>query len=99
MYSMCHNQNCSIKKKGWSIGSSISNDALITNFAGDVVTPGFFREFPTTEDIMYRPYGGGEMNMFNFAYNLVTLKFKKANQQLPNDILRRTLRYMNIGKL
>jgi hypothetical protein len=48
---------------------------------------------------MYRPYGGGEMNMFNFAYNLITLKFKKANQQLPNDILRRTLRYMNIGKL
>jgi hypothetical protein len=71
----------------------------ITNFAGDVVTPGFFREFPTTEDIMYRPYGGGEMNMFNFAYNLITLKFKKANQQLPNDILRRTLKYMNIGKL
>jgi len=45
-------------------------------FSGDVVTPGFFREFPTTEDIMYRPYGGGEMNMFNFAYNLITLKFK-----------------------
>lgn len=47
---------------------------------------------------MYRPYGGGEMNMFNFAYNLITLQFKKANQQLPNDELRRTLKYMNIGK-
>lgn len=73
-----------------------SQKALLTCF-GDVVTPGFFREFPTTEDIMYRPYGGGEMNMFNFAYNLITLKFKKANQQLPNDILRRTLKYMNIA--
>lgn len=37
------------------------------------------------------------MNMFNFAYNLLTLKFKKANQQLSNDILQRTLKYMNIG--
>jgi len=46
---------------------------------------------------MYRPYGAGEMNMFNFAYNLLTLKFKKANQQLPNDVLKRTLHYMNIG--
>lgn len=61
------------------------------------MTPGFFQEFPTAEDILYRPYGSGEMNMFNFAYNLLTLKFKKANQQLSNDILQRTLKYMNIG--
>ena len=63
------------------------------------MTPGFFREFPTAEDILYRPYGSGEMNMFNFAYNLLTLKFKKANQQLSNDILQRSLRYMNIGQI
>lgn len=68
-------------------------------YTGDVVTPGFFREFPTAEDILYRPYGSGEMNMFNFAYNLLTLKFKKANQQLSNDILQRSLRYMNIGQI
>ncbi|XP_052062550.1 CD109 antigen-like [Mytilus californianus] len=73
-----------------------SEKAVLTCF-GDVVTPGFFTQFPTAEDIMRRPYGGGEMNMFNFAYNLITLKFKKNNQQLPNDILRRTLGYMNIA--
>ncbi|XP_048773201.1 CD109 antigen-like [Ostrea edulis] len=64
---------------------------------GDVVTPGFFREFPTAEDILYRPYGSAEMNMFNFAYNLLTLKFKKANQQLSNDVLQTSLKYMNIA--
>jgi hypothetical protein len=62
------------------------------------VTPGIFREFPTTEDILYRPYGSAEMNMFNFAYNLLTLKFKKVNQQLNNDVLQTSLKHMNIGK-
>lgn len=37
------------------------------------------------------------MNMFNFAYNLLTLKFKKANQQLDPEVLSRTLDYLNIG--
>ncbi|KAK3086321.1 hypothetical protein FSP39_016806 [Pinctada imbricata] len=66
-------------------------------FFGDVVTPGFFVEYPTAEDIMYRPYGAGEMNMFNFAYNLITLLFKKANKQLSNAVTRRSLEYLNIA--
>ncbi|XP_069113947.1 CD109 antigen-like [Argopecten irradians] len=74
-------------------GSGVGHLSLF----GDVVTPGFFVDYPTAEDIMYRPYGAAEMNMFNFAFNLITLKFKKANQQLPNDVLKRTLHYMNIG--
>lgn len=73
-----------------------SPKATVSMF-GDVVTPGFFREYLTVEDLMYKPYGAGEMNMFNFAYNLLTLKFKKANQQLSNDVLKKALSYMNIG--
>ena len=50
------------------------------------------------EDIFRKPYGAGEMNMFNFAYNLLTLRFKKANQQLDAKTLKTSLAYLNIGK-
>ena len=64
---------------------------------GDVVTPGFITYYMNCEDIFRKPYGAAEMNMFNFAYNLLTLKFKKANQQLDPDVLSRTLDYLNVG--
>ncbi|KAL3859107.1 hypothetical protein ACJMK2_009340 [Sinanodonta woodiana] len=64
---------------------------------GDVVTPGFFKDYLTAESIFLKPYGGGEMNMFNFAYNLLTLRFKKANQQLSPETLKTSLSLMNIG--
>ena len=66
-------------------------------YAGDVVTPGFFKKYMNCEDIFRKPYGGAEMNMFNFAYNLLTLRFKKANKQLPPDVLKTALSYLNIG--
>ena len=50
------------------------------------------------EDIFRKPYGSGEMNMFNFAYNLLTLRFKKANQQLDAKTLKTSLAYLNIGR-
>ena len=50
------------------------------------------------EDIFRKPYGSGEMNMFNFAYNLLTLRFKKANQQLDAKTLKTSLAYLNIGE-
>jgi hypothetical protein len=65
---------------------------------GDVVTPGFITYYMNCEDIFRKPYGAGEMNMFNFAYNLLTLKFKKANQQLDPEVLSRALDYLNVGK-
>ena len=68
-------------------------------FSGDVVTPGFFEDYLNAENILYRPYGGGEMVTFNFAYNLLTLKFMKASQQLPPEQLKRSLNEMNIGEL
>lgn len=54
-------------------------------------------EFPTAEDVLRRPYGSAEQNMFNFAYSLLTLRFKKDTKQLSNDVLQRTLDYMNVG--
>ncbi|KAL4235441.1 endopeptidase inhibitor [Mactra antiquata] len=74
-------------------GSGVAEVSLF----GDVVTPGFFKKYMNCEDIFRKPYGAGEMNMFNFAYNLLTLKFKKANQQLPPDTLSTALHYLNIG--
>ena len=46
--------------------------------AGDVVGPGFFVPHLNAENLMRRPYGCGEQNMFNFAVNLYNLKFLKV---------------------
>ena len=62
------------------------------------MTPGFFKKYMNCEDIFRKPFGAGEMNMFNFAYNLLTLRFKKANQQLSAETLKETLAYLNIGR-
>ncbi|KAL8603129.1 hypothetical protein ACOMHN_059301 [Nucella lapillus] len=64
---------------------------------GDVVTPGFFEDYLNAENVLYRPYGGGEMITFNFAYNIQTLKFMKNSQQLPDDRLRTTLQKANVA--
>jgi CD109 antigen len=61
------------------------------------VTPGFFEEHLNTDNVLLRPYGAGEMNMFNFAYNLYTLKFKKSFQQLDDHSLKIALQDMNIA--
>lgn len=74
-------------------GSGVADISLF----GDVVTPGFFKKYMNTEDVFRKPFGGAEMNMFNFAYNLLTLRFKKANQQLSAETLKTSLAYLNIG--
>ncbi|KAK7114537.1 CD109 antigen-like [Littorina saxatilis] len=74
-------------------GSAKSEPSLF----GDVVTPGFFEEYLNAENVMHRPYGGGEQITFNFAYNLITLKFMKASQQLSDEQLLNTLRKCNIA--
>eukprot|EP00106_Octopus_bimaculoides_P012375 XP_014779817.1 PREDICTED: CD109 antigen-like [Octopus bimaculoides] len=64
---------------------------------GDVVTPGFFEEYLNAENLLYRPYGVAENIAFNFAYNVLTLKFKKASKQLSDETLRTSLKYLNIA--
>ena len=54
---------------------------------GDVVGPGFFRQNLTAEQIMRKPYGSGEGNMFNFAYSVYNLKYLKASNQLRPETL------------
>jgi hypothetical protein len=63
------------------------------------VTPGFFEDYLNAENVLLRPYGAGESIAFNFAYNLLTLKFMKASQQLTNDRLAKSLDSLNIGKV
>ena len=70
----------------------------IFSLSGDVVTPGFFDEYLNAENILHMPYGAGENMVFNFAYNLMTLKFKKASKQLSDQTLQVSLKYLNIGK-
>ncbi|KAK6185943.1 hypothetical protein SNE40_008070 [Patella caerulea] len=74
-------------------GSAVAHLSLF----GDVVTPGFFEDYLNAENILHRPYGGGEMITFNFAYNLITLRFMKASQQLSDEVLKIGLKNMNIA--
>ncbi|XP_059162065.1 LOW QUALITY PROTEIN: C3 and PZP-like alpha-2-macroglobulin domain-containing protein 8 [Physella acuta] len=80
----------------WNLYIPQSAEAKVSLF-GDVVTPGFFEDYLHAENTILRPYGGGEMITYNFAYNLLTLKFMKASQQLPDDQLMKSLREMNIA--
>ena len=61
--------------------------------------PGFFEKSLNAENLLYRPYGGGEMVTFNFAYNMHTLRFMKWSNQLENAQLTHVLGEMNFGKL
>jgi hypothetical protein len=63
-----------------------------------VVTPGFFEDYLNAENVLWRPYGGGEQITFNFAYNLFTLQFMKNYNQLSVERLATALKEMNIGK-
>lgn len=70
---------------------------FIWSSSGDVVAPGFFEDYLNAENILLRPYGGGEMITFNFAYNLYVLRFMKASEQLSDEQLVKSLRQMSIG--
>ncbi|XP_005101040.1 CD109 antigen [Aplysia californica] len=67
------------------------------SFFGDVAMPGFFENYLNAENLLYRPYGGGEMVTFNFAYNLHTLRFMKWSNQLENVPLEPVLEEMNLA--
>ncbi|KAK7114535.1 CD109 antigen-like [Littorina saxatilis] len=73
-----------------------SAQACVSSF-GDIVTPGFFENYLNAENVLWRPYGGGEQITFNFAYNLMTLQFMKKYNQLSNERLAIALDEMNIA--
>ncbi len=60
--------------------------------------PGFFEPHLDAENLINKPYGCGEQNMFNFAANLHYLKFLKITNQLDDKTLSDALAYMNLGK-
>ncbi len=49
------------------------------------------------ETALLKPYGGGEQNLFNFAYCLYNLKYLKATNQLRPEVQQQALDTMNIG--
>ena len=66
---------------------------------GDVAMPGFpDKKSLNAENLIFRPYGGGEMVTFNFAYNMYTLRFLKWSNQLDNTKNLEVLAQMNLGK-
>ncbi|CAH1797576.1 unnamed protein product [Owenia fusiformis] len=67
------------------------------NIVGDVVGPGMFEEFLDAENVIARPFGCGEQNMFNFAQNLYNLKFLKITDQLEQAQLKKHLAKMNLS--
>lgn len=81
-----------------SVRTGVDADILVHLPAGDVVTPGFFEEYLNAENVLFRPYGAGEMIAFNFAYNILTLKFMKSSQQLGDNTLKKTLATANVGE-
>uniref|UniRef100_A0A2C9KRF6 Alpha-2-macroglobulin domain-containing protein n=1 Tax=Biomphalaria glabrata TaxID=6526 RepID=A0A2C9KRF6_BIOGL len=67
------------------------------NIFGDVVTPGFFESYLNAENLLYRPYGGGEMVTFNFAYNVLALVFMRNSNQLDAYQTKTVLNELNIA--
>lgn len=63
-----------------------------------MVGPGFFAPYLDAENMMRKPYGCAEQNLFNFAANLYYLKFLKVTNQLKNTVLKDALNFMNLGK-
>ena len=63
-----------------------------------MVGPGFYKPFLDAENFMRKPYGAGEMNMFNYAINLYYLKYLKTTNQLKDSVLHKALDYMNLGE-
>ncbi|XP_013420589.1 CD109 antigen isoform X3 [Lingula anatina] len=64
---------------------------------GDIVGPAFFQKGLDSMNLLRLPYGASEMNTFNFAYNLYTLKFLKITSQLKDDVMLDALAYMNLA--
>ena len=58
--------------------------------------PGF-EKYVTCEDIFLKPYGGAEMNLFNIAYNVLILKFRKLNSHGSPEERRIFMDQLNIG--
>ena len=74
-------QNADVHLVDWTVSINLLCFFTTVNnlcFTGDVVGPGFFVPHLNAENLMRRPYGCGEQNMFNFAVNLYNLKFLKV---------------------
>ncbi|KAI1297215.1 Antigen -like protein [Halotydeus destructor] len=72
-----------------------SNKATVS-VVGDVVGP-TFQSMPTdASGLLMKPYGCGEQNMFNFAYNMYTLLYLRLTGQRKPEVEKQAFRYLNI---
>ncbi|KAI1297211.1 Antigen -like protein [Halotydeus destructor] len=72
-----------------------SNKATIS-VVGDVVGPTFPSMPTNASSLLMKPYGCGEQNMFNFAYNMYTLLYLRLTGQRKPEVEKQAFHYLNI---
>nr|BAR45628.1 macroglobulin complement-related 2 [Niponia nodulosa] len=71
-----------------------SNRAWISVF-GDVVGPSFPNMPMDSNNLLRLPGGSGENNMFNFAFNLLTIKYMRITNQRRPDLDKQAFYHLN----
>uniref|UniRef100_T1K1D6 Alpha-macroglobulin receptor-binding domain-containing protein n=2 Tax=Tetranychus urticae TaxID=32264 RepID=T1K1D6_TETUR len=66
------------------------------SIVGDVVGPVFPSMPLTSENLLRKPYGCAEQNMFNFAANMYTLLYLRLTGQKSADLEKQAFHYLNI---
>ncbi|XP_053203111.1 CD109 antigen-like isoform X2 [Panonychus citri] len=66
------------------------------SIVGDVVGPVFPSMPLTTENLLRKPYGCAEQNMYNFAANMYTLLYLRLTGQKSTELEKQAFRYLNI---
>ena len=65
--------------------------------AGDVVSPGFYEDYLTTEGFVAEPNDSADGYMFDFAINLQTLHYLQGTNALKRDEEAKALAFMKSG--
>ena len=65
---------------------------------GDVVSPGFFEDYLTTDSVVGIPWDNAEGRMFDFAINLQTMRYLQATNQLSRDAMEKALAFLKSCK-
>lgn len=68
----------------------------IISVTGDVVGPAFPSMPLDTQNLLHKPYGCAEQNMFNFAANMYTLLYLRLTGQRNSTLEKQAFLYLNI---
>ncbi len=66
---------------------------------GDVVSPGFFEDYLSSDSTAGVPHDSAEGYMYDYAINLQTLQYLEATRALEREAELKALEYMKSGNL